>query len=244
MVRFATAGSRGSWLAALFVWIVMAIGCATNTPSDPLEDGVTAYREGRTSDAELIWLEALNKSESVGKEDPRLAQSLFVLSNLAIHQQRFEEAKSLLERWLEIHELRHEIGDETFADGVEALAGIYMVQGNFVRASELYERALEIRENDTSEDNIALAESLEELANAYEAQGRRDEATPLYERAIQIREEVLGAYDVTLADSLHNFAVVNHDRGHLSVLARSSICAHSTSSTSRREPKGCGPRRS
>ncbi len=99
MVRFATAGSRARWLAALFVWIAMAMGCATNTPSDPLEDGITAYREGRTSDAELIWLEALAESESVGEEDPRLAQSLFVLANLAIHQQRFEEAKPLLERW-------------------------------------------------------------------------------------------------------------------------------------------------
>jgi hypothetical protein len=85
MTRIATAGARGRWLAALLIWIAM--GCAFNTPPDTLEDGVTAYREGRTSDAELIWLEALAESESVGEEDPRLAQSLFVLSNLAIQLQ-------------------------------------------------------------------------------------------------------------------------------------------------------------
>jgi len=192
MVRFSTADSRGRWLVASFVWIALAVGCASDQPPDSLDDGVTAYREGRTSDAELIWLEALAESEAAGEDDPRLTQSLFVLSNLAIHQQRYEDAKLMLERWLELQENRHQIGDETFADGVEALAGIFMVQGNFPRASELYERALEIRQNDTSEDNVALAENLEELANAYEAQGRREDATPLYERAIQIREEVLG----------------------------------------------------
>ena len=169
MVRFATAGSRGHWLAALFVGIGMAGGCASHTPPDPLDDGVTAYRDGRTSDAERIWLETLAESELAGEDDPRLAQSLFVLANLAIHQQRFEDAKALLERWLEIHERRHEIGDETFANGVEALAGIYMVQGDFLRASERYERVLEIRQNEPSEDLIAIAESLERLANAYEA---------------------------------------------------------------------------
>ncbi len=206
MVRFATAGSRGRWLAALFIGIAMAVGCASDTPPDPFDDGVTAYRDGRTSDAELIWREALAESESAGEDDPRLAQSLFVLANLAIHQQRFEEAKALLERWLEIHERRHEIGDETFADGVEALAGIYMVQGGFVRASELYERVLEIRQNEPSEDNIAIAESLEELANAYEAQGRRDDATPLYERALEILTKAYGSKHEVVARVIYELA--------------------------------------
>ena len=121
MVGFAAADLRGRWPVAFFIGMAMAVGCASNTPPESLDDGVTAYREGRNSDAELIWLDTLAEAEAVGPEDPRLAQSLFVLGNLAIHEERYEDAKALMERWLDIQEQRHEIGDATFADGVELI---------------------------------------------------------------------------------------------------------------------------
>ena len=92
MNRFAVEVSWCRWLVAFVACASMTSGCVSTTPPDPLEDGATAYRSGRTADAELIWLDALSQSEAYGEDDPRLAQSLFVLANLAIHQQRFDEA--------------------------------------------------------------------------------------------------------------------------------------------------------
>ena len=101
-----------------------------------------------------------------------------MLSNLQIQEQRYDEAKPLLERWMDIKERRGETTDPDFADGVDALAGIHMVQGRFEQAATLYERSVQVRENDGMIDNVELAEGLERLASAYEALGRSDEATP------------------------------------------------------------------
>ncbi|GAF82286.1 unnamed protein product, partial [marine sediment metagenome] len=157
-------------------------GCATQRSAPDLNDGARAYREGRYSDAELIWLEALAESEAYGDEDPRLAQSLHMLANLAVQQERYDDAVPLYERWMDVRERGFHPEDAVFADGIEALAGIHMIQGRYAEAVPLYERAVAVRENDTSMDNIALADSLENLAAAYEAVGRRDDSSSLYER--------------------------------------------------------------
>ena len=73
--------------AALLV-LLLAAGCATWTDPAGLSSGERAYLEGRYSDAELIWLEALSASEIAEGEDPRLAESLRMLSNLYIQQER------------------------------------------------------------------------------------------------------------------------------------------------------------
>ena len=184
------------------------------SPQANLEGGKRAYLDGRKSDAELIWLQSLAEAEAVGENDPRLTQSLRMLSNLQIQQQRYDEAKPLLERWMDIKERRGETNDPEFADGVDALAGIHMVQGRFEQAALLYERSVEVRENDGMIDNVELAESLERLASAYEALGRSDEAAPLFERSLAIREQVYGSDDPGLAKSLHGLAVIQHENGN------------------------------
>ena len=102
--------SRSALGTCSVVALAFATACASPMAHDPIAgpdamaNGTRAYREGRNSDAELIWRETLAESETYGDDDPRLAQSLFVLSNLAIHEQRFDEARSMLERWLRIQE--------------------------------------------------------------------------------------------------------------------------------------------
>jgi hypothetical protein len=135
----------GAGALALLSLVLAAGGCATSSPQDQLEDGKQAYLSGRKSDAELIWLQSLAEAEAVGEDDPRLTQSLRMLSNLQIQEQRYDEAKPLLERWMDIKERRAETNDPEFADGVDALAGIHMVQGRFAEAAALYERSVQVR---------------------------------------------------------------------------------------------------
>ena len=201
--------------AVALVAIALAVaGCQSQHPTAAIENGADAYRDGRYSDAELIWLETLAESEAYGEDDPRLAQSLRMLANLHIQQGRYDEAKPLLERWMDIRERRLETSDSTFADGLDALAGIHMVQNRYEEAAAIYERSIEVRRTDTMLDSLILAESLENLAGAYNAMGRTDDAMDRLRRAVSIREELLGAYDPSLAEDLHALAVIEHDRGH------------------------------
>ena len=58
----------------LIAVLAFGVGCATQYPVTKLEVGERAYREGRTGDAEQIWLETLAEAEAYGEDDPRLAQ--------------------------------------------------------------------------------------------------------------------------------------------------------------------------
>ena len=204
------AGIKG---AALVVCFGLATGCATQNPAAKLYDGEQAYREGRTSDAELIWLESLAEAEAFGEDDPRLAQSLRMLANLQIQQGRFDEARPLLERWITIREREGDTMDGSFADGVEALAGIHMVKRDFPQAVALYERSLEIRKSDGELDNLAMADTLEDLGRAYASMGRNEDAEVAFEQSVEIREDVRGSSDPSLAEGLHALGVVQFQRG-------------------------------
>jgi tetratricopeptide (TPR) repeat protein len=203
-------GIRG---VALVVCFGLTAGCATQNPAAKLNDGERAYREGRTSDAELIWLESLGEAEAFGEDDPRLAQSLRMLANLQIQQGRYEEARPLLERWIAIRERQGDTMDGGFADGVEALAGIHMVNRDFPRAVALYERSLEIRKSDGMLDNLAMADTLENLGRAYASVGRRQDAEAAFEQSVEIRADVLGSSDPGLAKGLHALGGFQFQRG-------------------------------
>ena len=64
--------ARTSKSTVLVLCLAFAWGCAMQNPAAKLNDGEKAYREGRTSDAELIWLENLAEAENYGEDDPRL----------------------------------------------------------------------------------------------------------------------------------------------------------------------------
>ncbi len=115
--------SRRVWLGLALLMLV--VGCAANRGGG-WRIGLDAYRDGRVDDAELIWLEALSQAEEYGDEDPRLAQSLRMLGNLYIHSGRFDEAAPMMERWLGVVERLGDVSGESFADGLEAIAGIHL----------------------------------------------------------------------------------------------------------------------
>ena len=90
-------------LAGIAACLLLACTTTGDAPLS-LQNGEHAYREGRYRDAELIWLESLAEARHTQGADPRLAQSLRMLGNLYVRQERLEEARPLLEHWLEIHD--------------------------------------------------------------------------------------------------------------------------------------------
>jgi len=197
----------------LIAAFVCGLGCAAPYPTTLLRDGERAYYEGRTGDAELIWLEALADSEAYGDDDPRLAQSLRMLANLQIHQGRYAEAQPNLERWLLIADRRGETRDYRYADALDALAGVEVMQGNLARAVTLYERSVEVRENSSGAGGSSLAQTLENLGRTYDATGRLAEAEASLTRAVEIREASLVRNHPSLSASLHTLAAFQQARG-------------------------------
>ena len=129
-------GAVGAGLLALL--LVGGLGCATS--GGGWREALDAYQDGRYEDAELIWLEVLAQSEASGEGDPRYAQSLRMLGNLYIQTGRYDQARPVLERWIEVREQRGDISGVDYADGVDALAGVYLGRGR-IRLGHSFLRA-------------------------------------------------------------------------------------------------------
>ena len=99
--------------------VLATLGCATGASRQGWRAGLDAYEDGRFEDAELIWLEALAQADEAGVDDPRLTESLRVLANLYVQTGRFEPAQPMLERWVEIRELRGDVLDQTPPEDVD-----------------------------------------------------------------------------------------------------------------------------
>ena len=99
-------------LLALLCLALLTSGCTSTMSEGSLENALLAFEEGRNADAELIWRKILSESEEQGENDPRIAQSLFVLGNLAIRQGQYDQAKPLLERWMALCERDPEVAPD------------------------------------------------------------------------------------------------------------------------------------
>ncbi|MFL5664686.1 MAG: tetratricopeptide repeat protein [Ktedonobacteraceae bacterium] len=126
---------------------------------------------------------------------------------------QYEQAKSLLERALAIHEQVLGPNHPETALNLNNLAALYYNQGNYERAKPLLERALAIHEQVLGPNHPTTATCLNNLAVLYDDQGDYEHAKPLYERALAFRPYVLGPNHPTTATSLNNLAFLHNNQG-------------------------------
>jgi CHAT domain-containing protein/Tfp pilus assembly protein PilF len=126
---------------------------------------------------------------------------------------KYDEARSLVERALEIRERLLGAEHPDVATGIDGLAGVYFDRGEYVKAEPLYLRALAIREKALGKDHPATAESLNNLAAVYTLQGKYGQAEPLYKRALDIREKALGDDHPDTATGIGNLGRLYHYQG-------------------------------
>ena len=156
---------------------------------------------------------AVEIAVSLQIENKQLGQICNEIGYYLHHQGRYEEAKPLYNRALEIRERVLGPDHPETATSLNNLAALYYNQGWYEEAEPLYKRALEIVKWVLGPDHPDMATSLNNLASLYNNQGRYEEAEPLYKRALEIVERVLGPEHPDTATSLNNLAIIYNNQG-------------------------------
>jgi CHAT domain-containing protein/Tfp pilus assembly protein PilF len=126
---------------------------------------------------------------------------------------KYDEARPLVERELEIHE--RVLGSEhpDIARALNNLANICYMKGDYITAEPLYQRALRIKEKTLGPEHPEVATYLNNLALLYEKKGHYAKAEPFYQRALIIREKALEPSHPDVAASLNSLALLYNKRG-------------------------------
>ncbi|MGH6914624.1 MAG: tetratricopeptide repeat protein, partial [Geminicoccales bacterium] len=108
--------------------------------------GLRAAGEGRISEAEQLFREALQLSKDYHDDDPRRATSINNLGYVLHLQGRYAEAEPRYREALELREAALGPDHPDVAQSCNNLAELDRVLGHYDEAEQLHRRALEIRE--------------------------------------------------------------------------------------------------
>ena len=161
----------------------------------------------------LLQLSLTIYKQTVGTEDPDVADNLNHLALLYHSQGRFSEAEPLYQ---EAHAIREKVlGPEHFetAKGLNNMGEFYRAQGRYSEAEPLYQRSLAIREKVLGPDARQTAIVIHNLARNSYAQGQYAKAEALYQRAQRIYEKTLKPEDPEIAAVLDHLARVYYAQG-------------------------------
>jgi CHAT domain-containing protein/Tfp pilus assembly protein PilF len=152
----------------------------------------------------------------IATEDDRAlheAVKLFTESRRLFVAYKFNEARPLGERVLEIRE--RVLGSEhpDVAHAIYNLANIHHYNNDYARAELFYQRTLAIWEKALGPDHLKVASALFGLANLYRDKSEYARAEPLFQRALTIKEEALGPEHPGLCNTLNNLALLYINRG-------------------------------
>jgi CHAT domain-containing protein/Tfp pilus assembly protein PilF len=141
------------------------------------------------------------------------ARKLFTESSSLNSAGKYDEARPLAERALEIREKTLGPEHSDVAASLNSLANIYRRKGDYAKAEPIYQRALDIRVKALGPEHPDVAISLHTFANLHSAKGDLAKAEQLYQRALDIREKALGPEHSEVAISLGHLAVLHSAKG-------------------------------
>lgn len=184
--RGVAAGSRLAIAAAL----AALVGCQTQSWEQYMDAAAFAYQDGRTEEAESLFLLAAQVAEDFGDTDPRRALTLGNLADLYRSQARDEEAESAYLESLALLEGIDGPDSPRVARFVADIAVFYTDLGRVEEAEPLYRRALEALEWTHGFDHDDVLELRTSLAGFLLQQQRYREAEPLYVEVLAILLDV------------------------------------------------------
>lgn len=164
--------------------------------------GHQAIEDRRVADAERLLLAAAKHIETIGPDDPRLANTLNDLGVLYGMQNRDIEAEPLFERALAINEKAFGRQHPSVVLALQNLSVIYASQNKFSEAQRAARESLEISLQLFGAYHPRIGSVCRTLATVYALQGKYEKAERFTERSIVILENTLGERHPETAQSL------------------------------------------
>ena len=177
--------ATGSWLA-IAAALATLVGCQTQSWDQYMDAAAFAYQDGRTEEAEALFLLAAQLAEEFDGTDPRLALTLGNLAGLYRSQARDEAAESAYLESLALLERSDGPDSPRVARFVADIAVFYTDLGRVEEAEPLYYRALEALEWTHGPFHDDVLELRTMLAGFLLQQERYREAEPLYVEVLAI----------------------------------------------------------
>ena len=216
-------------LTSVQVQVAQAAAAAVAAAQAAIEAAMAHEDEGRLTEAEKAFEEALRMVEMTHPDEPDHPDRASALSRLAgvyEAQGRLAEAAETFERAAFMYESFYfeEPNHPSLATAIHNLAGVHEAQGRLSEAAVGYERALRIKEIAYSGEQADLSElvaTIYNLASVRESQGRLPEAAEGFERALQIEETLYAEQPnhPSLACTVSDLAGVYEAQGRLAEAA-------------------------
>lgn len=168
-------------------------------------------RTQRHQEAMLLLRRALSEiAQRKGMEHPVFLQALYILADIDVEAENFEEAESCLEQGLLLHERVLGSQHPFLSESIRKLAAFYRHQGDTEKAGQLEERAYGL-------------ESASQNWEIYNAEGsdayfRKEfsRAVTLFQKALWLLSEIPQmARSEEMGRILHNLSSVNRKLGNL-----------------------------
>ncbi len=157
----------------------------------------------------LVELRAATEQDRTLQE----ARKLYAEGDRLWRANKYDEARPLIERSLEMREQALGTEHPDVAQSLNRLATIYSGKGDDAKAEPLHQRALVIWEKALGPDHPDVSVSLNNLARLYRDKGDFAKAESLYQRALAIREKALGLDHTNVADVLNRLGDLYRRKG-------------------------------
>jgi tetratricopeptide (TPR) repeat protein len=182
--------------------------------SDPSETG------GDEVTARELLARGLARVEALQDQPDVQAELLEVIGSVYQSLGKFNEARPLVERAVEIR--RREYGEmhAEVGESLSRLGDIMTAQGKYSEARETLEKALAINEAVAGRESAATATSLHLLAAVLVDLGDPARGRELFEQALAIRQRVLKPEDPDIAESLSGLAYAASAMGDFEEMER------------------------
>lgn len=169
---------------------------------------------GHLAAARVLHEQAVEiRRERLGEADPKLPQSLTWLGNLALQEDRLDQAAWLHEHALRVLTKLHGPEHPLLAVPLHNLAVVARHRGDLDQAADLYEQSLALKLQHLGWLHPSVAVTLSNLGNLARSSGDLQSAMCYYARARDIFEQTLGGVNPGLAAALVGLGRVHMQYG-------------------------------
>jgi non-specific serine/threonine protein kinase/serine/threonine-protein kinase len=153
------------------------------------------------------------RKNSLGANDPQVAQSLHNLGKLRWDATDYEGAQKLISEALAIY--RQNAGsEESAAACINDLAVVLQSRGDFKSAEAKFREALDLRRKLLGNEHPDVADNLINLGWALMVNGQHEEAEAMFREGLEINRKALGEEHPNTLQSMLNLAGVLRQRGN------------------------------